>query len=178
MVLTARSLNSCDGLHAPRGPLSGGDDGDSPGPVELGWAVGVAGEGAGGGGDGGVAGVPGGAGGGDGTAGRRVLVAGQDVWVVHNALTLTAAGVYRPFGQIAAACLPVVAARHGRSAPADRQRELADRIRALPAHPDAAGALRRLRDAGFGVVTLTNSVADVAEDQLRNAGLRDLVDAV
>jgi 2-haloacid dehalogenase len=98
--------------------------------------------------------------------------------LIHNALTLTAAGAYRPFGQIAAACLPVVAACHGRSAPADRQRELGDRIRALPAHPDAAEALRRLRDAGFGVVTLTNSVADVAEDQLNNAGLRDLVDAV
>lgn len=30
----------------------------------------------------------------------------------------------------------------------------------------------------FGVVTLTNSIAEVAEDQLRNAGLRDLIQAV
>lgn len=98
--------------------------------------------------------------------------------MVHNALTLTAAGGYRPFGEIAAACLAPVAAGHGRTVSPEQQRELGRRMRRLPAHPDVPDAIRRLRDAGFGVVTLTNSVAEVAEDQLRNAGLRDLVDAV
>jgi 2-haloacid dehalogenase len=60
----------------------------------------------------------------------------------------------------------------------DQQRELGERLRRLPAHPDAEAAIRQLRDAGFGVVTLTNSTADVAEAQLRNAGLRDLIQAV
>ncbi len=98
--------------------------------------------------------------------------------MIHNALTLTAARGYRPFGEIGATCLPLVAARHGRAATPDDQRELGERLRRLPAHPDAEDALRRLRSAGFGVVTLTNSVTAVAESQLRNAGLRDLVDAV
>src|SRR5919198_3782107 len=98
--------------------------------------------------------------------------------LIHHALTLTAARGYRPFGQLAAACLSPIAARYGSAATDDHRRELGDRLRHLPAHPDAADALRRLRDSGHGVVTLTNSVADVAEDQLRNAGLRDLVDAV
>jgi 2-haloacid dehalogenase len=98
--------------------------------------------------------------------------------MIHNALALTAAGEYRPFGQIAGACLAPIAARHGRTATPDQQQELGRRLRSLPAHPDVSDALRRLRDAGFGVVTLTNSVVEVAEDQLRNAGLRDLVDAV
>jgi 2-haloacid dehalogenase len=98
--------------------------------------------------------------------------------MIYNALTLTAANGYRPFGQIAAACLPPIAARYGRTATPEQARELGERMRRLPAHPDAESALTRLRDAGFGVVTLTNSVAAVAEDQLRNAGLRDLVDAV
>jgi 2-haloacid dehalogenase len=97
---------------------------------------------------------------------------------VHNVLTLTAARAYRPFGEIGAACLPAIATRHGRSATPDQGRELGERMRRLPAHPDARDAMARLRDAGFGVVTLTNSVAEVGEDQLRNAGLRDMVDAV
>ena len=98
--------------------------------------------------------------------------------LIHSALTLTAARAYRPFGEIAAACLPPVAARHGRTATRDHQRELGERLRLLPAHPDAAAAIREPRSAGFGVVTLTNSTAEVAEDQLRNAGLRDLLQAV
>jgi 2-haloacid dehalogenase len=98
--------------------------------------------------------------------------------MIYNALTLTAANGYRPFGEIAAACLPPIAARHGRTATPEHSRELGERMRRLPAHPDAGSALTRLRDAGFGVVALTNSVAAVAEDQLRNAGLRDLFDAV
>lgn len=96
--------------------------------------------------------------------------------MIHTALTLTAAREYRPFGEIGAACLQPVAARHGRTATADQQREVGERMRQLPAHDDAADAITRLRAAGFGVVTLTNSVAVVAEDQLRHSGLRPLID--
>lgn len=98
--------------------------------------------------------------------------------LVHSAVTLTAARRYQPFGEIAAASLPPVAARHGRTATRDHQRELGARLRRLPPHPDAADSLRHLREAGFTVVTLTNSTLDVAEDQVRNAGLRDLLDGV
>ncbi|AEK44210.1 haloacid dehalogenase [Amycolatopsis mediterranei S699] len=98
--------------------------------------------------------------------------------MIHNALALTAARSYQPFGKIAAACLPAIAATRGRTATPEHQRELGERLRRLPAHPDVHEAITRLRAAGFGVVTLTNSVATVAEDQLRNAGLRPLVDAV
>jgi 2-haloacid dehalogenase len=98
--------------------------------------------------------------------------------MIHNALVVTAAGGYRPFGQIAAACLPAVAGARGRTATAEQQRELGERMRRLPAHPEAVEALDRLRAAGFGVVALTNSVLAVAEDQLRNSGLLPLFDAV
>jgi 2-haloacid dehalogenase len=60
--------------------------------------------------------------------------------MIHSALTLTAARRYRPFGEIGAACLPPVAARHGRTVTGDQQRELGERMRRLPAHPDAAAA--------------------------------------
>ena len=98
--------------------------------------------------------------------------------MIHGALTQTAARSYRPFGELGAACLESVAARHGRVATAEHKRELTRRMRELPAHPDARAALARLRDAGFDVVTLTNSAAEVAEAQLRSAGLRELIQAV
>jgi 2-haloacid dehalogenase len=98
--------------------------------------------------------------------------------MIHNALTITAAGGYRPFGEIGAACLAAIAARHGRTATPEQQQELGERMRHLPAHPEVYDSLTRLRDAGMKVVTLTNSVLAVAEDQLRNAGLRHLVHAV
>jgi 2-haloacid dehalogenase len=98
--------------------------------------------------------------------------------LIHHALAVTAAGGYRPFGEIAGACLAPVVTRYEGTAGPEQQRELGQRLRRLPAHPEVAGAIGRLREAGFGVVTLTNSVAAVAEDQLANSGLRPLVDAV
>jgi 2-haloacid dehalogenase len=98
--------------------------------------------------------------------------------MIHNALVITASGGYRPFGQIAGACLPAVAASRSRTATVEHQRELGERMRRLPAHPEVEGAVTRLRAAGSGVVALTNSVLDVARDQLRNAGLLPLFDAV
>jgi 2-haloacid dehalogenase len=98
--------------------------------------------------------------------------------MIHNALVVTAAGGYRPFGQIAAACLPAVAAGYGRTATPGQQRELGERMRRMPAHPEAERAITRLREAGFAVVALTNSVLEVAQDQLRNSGLAPLFDGV
>jgi 2-haloacid dehalogenase len=98
--------------------------------------------------------------------------------LIHSALTVTAAGGYRQFGALAADCLLAVAARHGRTLDGDAAAGIGDRLRSLPAHPEVKASLQRLRDNGFRVATLTNSTLGVAEDQLRNAGLRDLVDAV
>lgn len=98
--------------------------------------------------------------------------------MIRSALTLTAAGEYAAFGALAVAALRDLAAEHGREVTDEDAGRLADGIRRLPAHADVAPALRRLRAAGHRIVTLTNSVLDVAEDQLAHSGLRDLVDGV
>ena len=46
-------------------------------------------------------------------------------------------------------------------------------MRELPLHPEVEDGLDVLRDAGFRLATLTNNTQDVAEDQLRNAGIAD-----
>ena len=49
---------------------------------------------------------------------------------------------------------------------------------AMPPYPDAADALRLLRDSGFRVGVLTNSAGESAQAALKAAGLRELVEMV
>ena len=61
----------------------------------------------------------------------------------------------------------------------DGDREaVAAQMRRLPAHPEVAGALRRLRDAGLRLAALTNSTEQVARAQLEHAGLIGSFDLV
>jgi 2-haloacid dehalogenase len=47
-------------------------------------------------------------------------------------------------------------------------------IKRLPAHSDVPGALQRLRQNGFRLVTLTNSTQSTVESQMHSAGLAHL----
>jgi len=98
--------------------------------------------------------------------------------MIRSALTLTAAGRYVTFGALAGAALRDVAGEHGREVSDEQVHRLGAGIRHLPAHPDVEPGLTRLREAGHRIVTLTNSVLDVAEEQLATSGLRAFVDAV
>jgi 2-haloacid dehalogenase len=53
-----------------------------------------------------------------------------------------------------------------------------DSMTSLPPHPEVAEAIGSLRQSSLKVVALTNSLHQVAEDQLTNAGIRDLFDDV
>jgi 2-haloacid dehalogenase len=98
--------------------------------------------------------------------------------VIRTALTVTAAGSYRDFAEIAGTCAAAVLARHGHQ-PTDADRQaIGAALRALPAHPDVPGALHRLTTAGIRLVALTNSPLATAEAQLTHAGIRDRFDAV
>lgn len=78
------------------------------------------------------------------------------------------AGPYVDFGTIARAALDMTAeARRVTLTPANRDGILRGLV-SLPAHPEVADGLQRLRDAG---VTLTNSSPGAVEQQLKTAGL-------
>jgi 2-haloacid dehalogenase len=83
------------------------------------------------------------------------------------------AGPYSDFGAIAGAALDMVAASRSTRLPAEEKTRILSGIRSLPAHPDVRSGLTRLRDAGFRMVTLTNSASTVVEQQLKNAGLTE-----
>lgn len=84
---------------------------------------------------------------------------------------LTLSGGYTEFGRLAVAVLTMIAAIRGISLQAGDVEDFKDHMGRLPAHQDAAPALELLRDAGFRMVTLTNSAAAAGTAVLAKAGL-------
>ncbi|MBK7665466.1 MAG: haloacid dehalogenase type II [Sterolibacteriaceae bacterium] len=85
--------------------------------------------------------------------------------------TMTLSGLYTPFGELAVGSLRMVASIHGVTVADGDIDELKMRMNTMPAHPDVVPALTRLRDAGFRLVTLTNSASASSPTPLERAGL-------
>jgi 2-haloacid dehalogenase len=86
-------------------------------------------------------------------------------------------GEYVDFTAAQHAALQMIAERAGRRLTESQRDAIVNGMRRLPPHPDVPEALRRLKDAGFRQVTLTNSPLEVAKAQLEFAGLTDLFEA-
>ena len=86
-------------------------------------------------------------------------------------------GLYVDFSAAQRSALTVLAARQKVALPADRSAAILDGMKTLPPHPEVRAAMERLRGR-FRLVALTNSPAEVAEMQMRNSGLRDLLEGV
>jgi 2-haloacid dehalogenase len=85
---------------------------------------------------------------------------------------------YIDFSAAQHAAFLMLAERLGVGVTDDDASSMVERMSSLPAHPEAAAALQRLRDTDLTVVALTNSVASVAEAQLTNAAIREHFDGV
>jgi 2-haloacid dehalogenase len=85
--------------------------------------------------------------------------------------TMTLAGLYTPFGELAAGTLRMVASTHDVTVVDSDIDELKERLNTMPAHPDVIQALTRLRERGFRLVTLTNSASSPSPTPLERAGL-------
>ena len=83
---------------------------------------------------------------------------------------LTLAGVYVPFTDIGAAVLRMLAAARGIAISDADGAELTDRFASMPPHPEVPAALRRLRDHGFRLFTLTDNTLEISGRQLREGG--------
>ena len=99
------------------------------------------------------------------------------VWfaaLLRDAFALTAAGEAVPFRTMATAGLRTVFSGQ----PLDRDLDAAvehvlGAFMALDVHPDVPDGVRALRAAGLRLVTLSNGSADIAEQLLTRAGIRD-----
>jgi 2-haloacid dehalogenase len=84
------------------------------------------------------------------------------------------AGVYVPFTDIGGAVLRMLAATRGITISDADSAELTDRFATMPPHPEVPAALRRLRDHGFRLFTLTDNTLEIAGRQLERAGVIDV----
>jgi len=110
-----------------------------------------------------------------GDAGVRRLWFSQ---LLQSALVATVTDAYTDFGAVGRAALQMTAERNSVALTDEDRDAILGGMRRLPPHPEVAGALGRLRDAGVRLATLTNSTQEVAEAQLANAGLTDLFEQI
>jgi 2-haloacid dehalogenase len=103
--------------------------------------------------------------------------AAMRLWFAHlitYSEALTLAGVYIPFTDIGSAVLRMLAATRGIAITDGDAAELTERFASMPAHPEVPDALRRLRDHGFRLFTLTDNTLEISGHQLEHAGIIEL----
>lgn len=105
----------------------------------------------------------------------------KDLWfsrLLHHKAVVDLTGHHRSMGPLAAAALQSVAQTRGVTLPSDSGEQLALALNRLRAYPDVRPGLLALRDAGWNLMTLTNSSPKVAEAGLRSAGIIDCFTAI
>ena len=94
-------------------------------------------------------------------------------FIMYSA-ALTVAACYVPFTDIGAAVMKMLADTRGIKIGDADKKELTDRFSTMPPHPEVPTALRKLRDAGFRLFTLTDNLLGVQTRQLEHGGIVDL----
>jgi 2-haloacid dehalogenase len=113
----------------------------------------------------------------------RLVDAGQpghvlELWfarILRDAFALVASGGYRPFPEIATSAL---ASTTGQALSDDTMHDIVAGFAELAPHPDVEPAMRRAREAGVRVVTLTNGTARTTRTLLSRAGVDEHVEHV
>lgn len=88
--------------------------------------------------------------------------------------SISLAGRYAPFSVLGVSVLRMLATIHGVQIRDEDLNALRVAIATLPAHADVPNALRRLADAGFRMVTLTNTPPGQGPDALTIGGIGDM----
>ena len=89
------------------------------------------------------------------------------------AMAAVLTNAYEDFGVQADTGLEMTARHYKVSMLGEEKNLILSTLRKLRPYPEVAQNLKRLRDAGLRLATLTNSTAQAAEAQLTHAGLRD-----
>ena len=111
---------------------------------------------------------------GDALGGRSDLLPLWFTTMLQYSLVTTVGRQYEAFGVIGAAALQMVAANNGISLTEEEAKEaILPPLRSIPAHPEVKEALQQLKDAGYKLVSFTNSSNIGVETQFKNAGLLD-----
>jgi 2-haloacid dehalogenase len=87
---------------------------------------------------------------------------------------LTLANQYVAFTDIGAAAMKMMADIRGITITDADRKELTDKFSTMPPHPEVPAALRKLRDHGFRLFTLTDNLIEVQGRQLEHGRIIDL----
>jgi 2-haloacid dehalogenase len=96
--------------------------------------------------------------------------------LLQYSLVVTVADSYVDFGSVGRAVLEMLANTRGVKLSSEDAAQISQSMLALPAHPEVAENLKRLKTAGFRMVTLTNSALPAVKAQLQNAGISQYFD--
>src|SRR6201987_2503117 len=94
--------------------------------------------------------------------------------LIMYSAALTVAGCYVPFTDIGAAVIKMLADKRYIKINDEDKKELTEKFSTMPPHPEVPAALRKLRDAGFRLFTLTDNLLEVQTRQLTHGGIVDL----
>lgn len=93
--------------------------------------------------------------------------------MLHHSLVTTLADRYSNFGDIGAACLRMMAMNHGIALDEEAAKRAVSPMLSLRPHADVVPGLERLREAGYRMVTLTNSSNAAVAEQMKNSRLHE-----
>src|SRR4030081_335856 len=91
--------------------------------------------------------------------------------LIMYSAALTVAGCYVPFTDIGSAVMKMLADTRGIKIDDKDKKELTDRFSPMPPHPEVPAALRKLRNEGFRLFTLTDNLLEVQSRQLEQGGI-------
>jgi len=94
--------------------------------------------------------------------------------LIMYSAALTVAGCYVPFTDIGAAVMKMLADTRGIKIDDKDKKELTEKFSTMPPYPEVPPALRKLRNAGFRLYTLTDNLLEVQTRQLEHGGIVDL----
>ena len=109
---------------------------------------------------------------GEALGGKPELVPMWFTSMLQYSLVNTVADRYEDFTKIGAATLQMLAKNHEIDLSSDQADKAIEPIRSLSPHPDVEEAMETLVDAGFKLITLTNSSSSGVEQQMKNSGLQ------
>lgn len=98
--------------------------------------------------------------------------------LLRDAFALETSGVFKPFGEVAAATLEVLIANSGKTAERHEIEFVLDAFGELPVHLDVPAAFDLARSLGFRMVTLTNGSAKNTQKLLSRASLAEYIEEI
>lgn len=87
-------------------------------------------------------------------------------------------GQYHNFGEIGKAAFQMTKQMLRKDVSDNERDEILQMIRQLPPHPDVVKGLSMLQEAGYRMITLTNSTEEVVQQQMKSAGLTQYFEAL